>query len=146
MPLGRRVSRKGGHCDMDGRNPRAGWHAYGPAGVLLTLANEARPSSSAWCAGLGTIGDTGERCPVDVAAGQCPAGCEVASGNHDSYGDSVAMIASVVVVLAVVIAMAYIFIDLRTKAEDTAPLGHSISVDNPMIAFREGGNDELDTE
>ena len=152
MTLGRRVSLKGGRCGIDGRNPGAGWHAYAPAGVLLTLVIEARPSSSAWCAGLGTIGDSGERCPFDDSAGPCPAGCEVASGSHDNYGDSVAIVASVLVVLAVVLAMAYIHVDLKTKSEDTASLSAEqqprgvINVNNPMAACRSGGDDDLDAE
>eukprot|EP01043_Picozoa_sp_COSAG02_P010314 COSAG02_NODE_360_length_23829_cov_107.112769_9_plen_150_part_00 len=149
MPL------RGGRCGTDGRASRAARNPCAAAFVLLTLANEAWMASTAWCAGLGTFGDGGERCPPNDAAGPCPPGCEVAAAPDDSGGEDVAIGASVVVVLAVAIAIVYIYIDLRpgllsslhSSPGRTSPSRSSLSVDNPLTKQDDGdSDDDIDAE
>ena len=116
---------------------KAAWHPYTALGVLLTFANEADVSSSAWCAGIGTIGNSGARCPNDDAAGPCPAGCEVRVYTYEDGGGAVPILASVAVVLAVAIAIGFIAADERIEAVSELP----VRVPNPLMQ-----NDGDDTD
>ena len=105
--------------------------------MLLTFAHEAHVSSSAWCAGFGTIGDSGARCPDDDAAGPCPAGCEVRVYTYEDGGSAVPILASVAVVLAVVIGIGFSVAEARIVAEEL-----SVRVPNPLM-LNDGDDDDL---
>lgn len=136
---------------MTSQSREVKWHSYTAAGVLVALANEVQQSSSAWCAGPGKLGDSGQRCPADDAAGPCPGGCEVAGVPGGGFGSSVVpAIASVVVVLAVAVAVAYIYVDLKqidggnSQSTSTKQPGVSINVNNPLTSW--DGDDDGDEE